>query len=392
VAFTCLDRCADAGARRRSRVAASAARWDMTSACDIRYCDQPTPSSCIQEINIGMTADVGTFPRLCKLIPEGWVRETGLHRPPASGASRPRDRPGERGVSTAHEEVVAHALATAREIASKAPLAVDRLEGDDQLRPRPHPDRRRAGLHRRVADRRCSPVRTWPRRSRPRPGEARRRLPRPAPGAPQDVTSPDRAIAVPSRHARSRRPTLPRRRPRPLQLPCPPEKGRITGTFARMLLKPMSQHPMGEPHPLRALRAYVQPAMFALVAAVALILALAIGAHSEHRTSARPDRCTRTCARSAARDRTGAVPVQGRGSRRTRLCADGREAFLAPYQSAVQTLTPAYERMKRRIQAQGLHPDDWAQIDAQVDRGCRHRGGSSPRERRTTRMPNPFRS
>ena len=29
----------------------------------------------IQEINIGMTADVGTFPRLVKLIPEGLVRE-----------------------------------------------------------------------------------------------------------------------------------------------------------------------------------------------------------------------------------------------------------------------------------------------------------------------------
>jgi enoyl-CoA hydratase len=47
---------------------------DMTSACDIRYCTEDAFFQ-IAEINIGMTADVGTFPRLCKLIPEGWVRE-----------------------------------------------------------------------------------------------------------------------------------------------------------------------------------------------------------------------------------------------------------------------------------------------------------------------------
>ncbi|MDP3382716.1 MAG: enoyl-CoA hydratase-related protein, partial [Phenylobacterium sp.] len=47
---------------------------DMTSACDIRYATEDA-FFCVQEINIGMTADVGTFPRLCKLIPEGWVRE-----------------------------------------------------------------------------------------------------------------------------------------------------------------------------------------------------------------------------------------------------------------------------------------------------------------------------
>ncbi|MET0272731.1 MAG: enoyl-CoA hydratase-related protein, partial [Phenylobacterium sp.] len=56
---------------------------DMTSACDIRYASADA-FFVIQEINIGMTADVGTFPRLCKLIPEGWVRElayTGRRMP-----------------------------------------------------------------------------------------------------------------------------------------------------------------------------------------------------------------------------------------------------------------------------------------------------------------------
>jgi enoyl-CoA hydratase len=95
---------------------------DMTSACDIRYCTTDA-FFVIQEINIGMTADVGTFPRLCKLIPEGWVRELAY-----TGRRLPAHRARELGLVNetfdSHEEVVAHALATAREIAGKAPLAV----------------------------------------------------------------------------------------------------------------------------------------------------------------------------------------------------------------------------------------------------------------------------
>ncbi|MFD1192204.1 crotonase/enoyl-CoA hydratase family protein [Phenylobacterium conjunctum] len=95
---------------------------DMTSACDIRYASADA-FFCIQEINIGMTADVGTFPRLCKLIPEGWVREmayTGRRMP----ALKAKEIGWVNEVLPSHEECVAHALATAREIASKAPLAV----------------------------------------------------------------------------------------------------------------------------------------------------------------------------------------------------------------------------------------------------------------------------
>jgi enoyl-CoA hydratase len=95
---------------------------DMTSACDIRYASADA-FFCIQEINIGMTADVGTFPRLCKLIPEGWVRELAY-----TGRRLPAQRAKEIGlvneVFETHEALVEHALATAREIASKSPLAV----------------------------------------------------------------------------------------------------------------------------------------------------------------------------------------------------------------------------------------------------------------------------
>lgn len=95
---------------------------DFTSACDIRYCSEDAYFT-IMEINIGMTADVGTFPRLCKLIPEGWVRELAY-----TGGKLPAQRAKEIGlvneVLPDHDAVVAHALATAREIAKKSPLAV----------------------------------------------------------------------------------------------------------------------------------------------------------------------------------------------------------------------------------------------------------------------------
>ncbi len=95
---------------------------DMTSACDIRYASADT-FFCIQEINIGMTADVGTFPRLCKLIPEGWVRELAYTGRRLS-AEQARQIGLVNTVLETHEACVAHALETAREIASKSPLAV----------------------------------------------------------------------------------------------------------------------------------------------------------------------------------------------------------------------------------------------------------------------------
>ena len=47
---------------------------DMVTAADCRYASADA-WFCIQEINIGMTADVGTLQRLPKLIPEGVARE-----------------------------------------------------------------------------------------------------------------------------------------------------------------------------------------------------------------------------------------------------------------------------------------------------------------------------
>jgi len=95
---------------------------DMISAADIRWCTADA-FFCIQEINIAMTADVGTFPRLQRLIPEGWVRElayTGRRLP----AAKAREIGLVNEVFENHEAMMTHVMATAREIAAKNPVAV----------------------------------------------------------------------------------------------------------------------------------------------------------------------------------------------------------------------------------------------------------------------------
>ena len=95
---------------------------DFTSACDIRYATADAFFS-IHEINIAMTADVGTFPRLCKLIPEGQVREMAY-----TGRRLPAAKAKEIGlvneVYPDQAAMLSAVMATAREIAAKNPIAV----------------------------------------------------------------------------------------------------------------------------------------------------------------------------------------------------------------------------------------------------------------------------
>ncbi len=95
---------------------------DMVSACDLRYASADA-FFCIQEINLGMTADVGTLQRLPKIIPEGIAREWAYR-----GNRVPAPRAAEVGlvneVFADHDAVVAGALEVAQEIASKSPLAI----------------------------------------------------------------------------------------------------------------------------------------------------------------------------------------------------------------------------------------------------------------------------
>lgn len=95
---------------------------DLAVACDIRYATEDAFLT-IQETNIGMTADVGTFPRLVKLIPEGYVREmayTGRRVPATEAKSMGLINE----VYPDHETMLSSVMEIAREIASKAPLAV----------------------------------------------------------------------------------------------------------------------------------------------------------------------------------------------------------------------------------------------------------------------------
>lgn len=95
---------------------------DMTSACDIRFCTEDAFFQ-IAEINIGMTADVGTFPRLCKLIPEGWMRELAY-----SGRRLSAQKAKEIGLVNetfaTQDAMLTHVMNLASEIADKAPVAV----------------------------------------------------------------------------------------------------------------------------------------------------------------------------------------------------------------------------------------------------------------------------
>jgi enoyl-CoA hydratase len=95
---------------------------DMISAGDIRWCTKDAFFT-IMETNIAMTADVGTFPRLQRYIPEGWVKEmayTGRR----IDAAKAKEIGLVNDVYDTHEDCVAHVLATAKEIASKDPLTV----------------------------------------------------------------------------------------------------------------------------------------------------------------------------------------------------------------------------------------------------------------------------
>ena len=95
---------------------------DLVTACDIRYCSADS-YFVIKEIDIGMTADVGTLQRLPKLISDGLMRElayTGrkLH------ADEARECGLVNGVYADQTVLIDTVMEIARTIASKSPLAI----------------------------------------------------------------------------------------------------------------------------------------------------------------------------------------------------------------------------------------------------------------------------
>lgn len=95
---------------------------DLISACDMRYCTADA-WFCIQEINIGMTADVGTLQRLPHLMPSGLVRELAY-----TGRRMPAEEAFRAGlvntVFASQEAMLGAVLEIAKTIAAKSPLAI----------------------------------------------------------------------------------------------------------------------------------------------------------------------------------------------------------------------------------------------------------------------------
>ncbi len=95
---------------------------DMVAACDMRYCTADA-FFCIQEINIGLAADVGTLQRLPLLIPDGLMRELAY-----TGRRMYAEEAQQVGLVNAVFETRESMLETVRgiagQIASQSPLAV----------------------------------------------------------------------------------------------------------------------------------------------------------------------------------------------------------------------------------------------------------------------------
>ena len=95
---------------------------DMITACDMRYGTQDSFIT-IYEINVGMTADVGTFPRILNHMSEGVVRELAY-----TGRNMPAEECKDRGlfneVYADQDTMLSAVMDIAKEIASKPPLAI----------------------------------------------------------------------------------------------------------------------------------------------------------------------------------------------------------------------------------------------------------------------------
>jgi enoyl-CoA hydratase len=95
---------------------------DMVTACCLRYATADA-FFCIQEINIGMVADVGTLQRLPKLVPLALVKELA-YTGRKLGAARALGFGLVNEVFDTAEAMLAGALQCAKEIAAKPPVAI----------------------------------------------------------------------------------------------------------------------------------------------------------------------------------------------------------------------------------------------------------------------------
>ena len=120
-AFTCLEQ-----ARMPVLVAVQGAAvggaMDLITACDCRYATRDAFFS-VHETAIGMTADVGTYPRLVKLIPEGWARQMSYTAERIS-AEKACSIGLVNEVYDSADEMLDAVMGIAKQIAANSPLAV----------------------------------------------------------------------------------------------------------------------------------------------------------------------------------------------------------------------------------------------------------------------------
>ncbi len=95
---------------------------DLVTAADMRYATRDAYFT-IYETNLAMTADVGTFPRISHLMPDGLVRELAY-----TGRQMPAEEAQSAGLVNAvydtHEHMLSAVLGIAKQIAAKAPMAI----------------------------------------------------------------------------------------------------------------------------------------------------------------------------------------------------------------------------------------------------------------------------
>jgi enoyl-CoA hydratase len=95
---------------------------DIVTACDLRYCADDALFS-VREIDVGMTADVGTLQRLPRLIGEGMARELAYTGRTVGGQEAQALRLVNRSFAT-RTELMAGVREIAAAIAAKPPLAI----------------------------------------------------------------------------------------------------------------------------------------------------------------------------------------------------------------------------------------------------------------------------
>ena len=95
---------------------------DLASACDIRLCSADAFFT-VQEIHIGMMADVGVLQRLPKIVPQGVARQMA-YTGERVGAQRALAVGLVNAVWPDAPSLLEHSLALAQDIAAKSPLAI----------------------------------------------------------------------------------------------------------------------------------------------------------------------------------------------------------------------------------------------------------------------------